>query len=54
MLVAGVRWKGKYEDTGKAMQQVGKHAGRHIRGKAMNLYYDGEHTRTRTSNPVSR
>ncbi len=41
--VAGLRWKGRYEETGKALQQVGKLAGRHIRGKPMNLYYDGEH-----------
>jgi DNA-binding transcriptional MerR regulator len=42
-LVAGLRWKGKYDETGKAMRQVGKQAGRHIRGKAMNLYYDAEY-----------
>jgi len=41
--VAGLRWKGKYSDTGKALQQVGKLAGRHIRGKPMNLYHDIEY-----------
>jgi DNA-binding transcriptional MerR regulator len=42
VLVAGLRWKGRYDETGRAVQQVAKQAGRHIRGKAMNLYYDGE------------
>jgi DNA-binding transcriptional MerR regulator/DNA gyrase inhibitor GyrI len=41
--VAGIRWKGRYSETGKALQQLGKLAGRHIRGKPMNLYYDGEY-----------
>ena len=41
--VVGMRWKGRYADTGKALQQLGKLAGRHIRGKPMNLYYDAEY-----------
>jgi DNA-binding transcriptional MerR regulator/effector-binding domain-containing protein len=41
--VAGLRWKGKYSDVGKAFQQLWKLAGKHIRGKPMNLYYDGEY-----------
>lgn len=41
--VAGLRWKGKYAETGKAIKQLAKLAGRYIRGKAMNLYYDGEY-----------
>ncbi len=41
--VAGIRWKGRYADTGKALQQLGKLAGRYIRGKPMNLYYDDEY-----------
>ncbi len=41
--VAGLRWKGKYADTGKAFQQLGRLAGRYIKGKAINLYYDGEY-----------
>jgi effector-binding domain-containing protein len=41
--VAGVRWKGRYDECGKAFQKIGKLAGRHIRGHAMNLYYDGDY-----------
>ena len=41
--VAGLRWKGRYEETGKAFQRLGRTAGRYIAGKAMNLYYDGEY-----------
>ncbi len=41
--VAGLRWKGRYDECGKAFQKIGKLAGRHIRGHAMNLYYDGEY-----------
>ncbi len=43
MLVAGLRWKGRYDETGRTIQQVGKLAGRYIRGKPLNLYYDGEY-----------
>ncbi len=41
--IAGLRWKGSYADTGKALQQVGKLAGRFVRGKPMNLYHDIEY-----------
>jgi len=41
--VAGLRWKGRYSDCGKPMAQLGKLAGRHIRGPAMSLYYDTEY-----------
>jgi len=41
--IAGLRWKGRYGDSGKAFKQVGKLAGRHISGKAMNLYFDTEY-----------
>jgi len=41
--VAGLRWKGRYAETGKAFQRLGRLAGRYIAGKAMNLYYDGEY-----------
>jgi len=40
--VAGLRWKGRYSDCGKAFQKLGKLAGRNIRGNAMSLYYDSE------------
>lgn len=43
MLVAGIRMKGKYSDCGKGFGQLGKTLGRHINGKAMCLYYDGEY-----------
>jgi DNA-binding transcriptional MerR regulator len=43
VLVAGLRWRGRYSDAGKAFQQLGKLAGRHIRGKPMNLYYEHEY-----------
>ncbi|MBB6521875.1 MerR family transcriptional regulator [Pseudoteredinibacter isoporae] len=42
-LVLATRWKGPYSDTGKAMSVLYKTAGRHGRGPAFNLYYDGEH-----------
>jgi effector-binding domain-containing protein len=41
--VATLRWKGRYADTGKAFSRLGKFAGRHIRGKPLNLYYDSEY-----------
>jgi DNA-binding transcriptional MerR regulator len=41
--VAGLRWKGRYSDVGRAFQQLGKLAGRHIRGNPMNLYYETEY-----------
>jgi DNA-binding transcriptional MerR regulator/effector-binding domain-containing protein len=43
MLVAGVRMKGKYSDCGRGFAQLGKLIGRHICGKALGLYYDGEY-----------
>ena len=43
LLVAGIRWKGKYQDTGTYFGKLGKAVGRHISGKAMNLYFDMEH-----------
>jgi DNA-binding transcriptional MerR regulator/DNA gyrase inhibitor GyrI len=41
--VAGLRWKGRYGDVGKVFSKLGKLAGRNIRGKPMNLYYDAEY-----------
>jgi DNA-binding transcriptional MerR regulator/effector-binding domain-containing protein len=43
VLVAGLRWKGRYGDVGKIFAKLGKLVGRNIRGKPMNLYYDGEY-----------
>jgi DNA-binding transcriptional MerR regulator len=43
LFVASVRWKGTYDETGKAFGKLGKHAGRYTCGPAMNLYYDSEY-----------
>jgi DNA-binding transcriptional MerR regulator/effector-binding domain-containing protein len=43
VLVAGLRWKGRYGDVGKIFAKLGKLIGRYVRGKPMNLYYDGEY-----------
>ncbi len=43
MLIAGVRMKGRYSDCGKGFAKIGKALGRHLCGKPLNLYYDGEH-----------
>jgi DNA-binding transcriptional MerR regulator/effector-binding domain-containing protein len=43
VLVAGIRMKGKYSDCGTGFARLGKAMGRHIAGKALCLYYDGEY-----------
>ena len=43
LLIAGYRTKGKYQEVDKGFKLLGKTFGRHINGKAMNLYYDGEY-----------
>ena len=43
MLVAGIRMKGKYGDCSAGFARLGKAVGRHICGKPLNLYYDGEY-----------
>ena len=43
MLIAGYRMRGKYNEVGEGFKMLGKAMGRHINGKAMNLYYDGEY-----------
>jgi DNA-binding transcriptional MerR regulator len=43
MLVAGIRMKGKYSDCGIGFARLGKAVGRHIKGKCLCLYYDGEY-----------
>ncbi len=43
ILIAGIRIKGRYSDCGKVFGQLAKKVGRHIGGKAMCLYYDGEY-----------
>lgn len=42
MLVAGIRMCGKYAESGKGFAKLGRALGRHICGKGMCLYYDGE------------
>ncbi len=43
LLVAGWRMKGKYSGCGAGFTRLGKTIGRHICGKAMCLYFDGEY-----------
>jgi DNA-binding transcriptional MerR regulator/effector-binding domain-containing protein len=46
MLVAGIRMRGKYIDCGDGFAKLGKAVGRHISGKAICLYFDGEFRET--------
>jgi DNA-binding transcriptional MerR regulator/effector-binding domain-containing protein len=43
LLIAGIRMKGKYSECGAGFARLGKAIGRHIAGKALCLYYDGEY-----------
>ena len=43
MLVAGVRMTGRYERCGEGFSKIGRAMGRHICGKPLCLYYDGEY-----------
>lgn len=43
VLVAGIRMTGCYGDCGKGFAALGKKVGRHISGKPMCLFYDGEY-----------
>lgn len=43
VLIAGIRMKGRYSDCSAGFSRLGKAAGRHICGKAICLYYDGEY-----------
>jgi effector-binding domain-containing protein len=38
--IAGIRWKGRYGDTGQYFGKLGRAVGRHIAGKSFNMYYD--------------
>jgi DNA-binding transcriptional MerR regulator/effector-binding domain-containing protein len=42
-LVAGVRMRGKYSDSGSGFSKLSKAVGRYIAGKALCLYYDKEY-----------
>ncbi len=46
MLIAGIRTRGSYSETGQLLSRLGRSIGRHIRGKPLNLYYDSEHKET--------
>jgi DNA-binding transcriptional MerR regulator len=43
LLIAGVRMKGKYSDSGKGFSQIGKSLGRYISGKCFLLHFDTEY-----------
>jgi hypothetical protein len=43
ILVASIRWKGKYNDSGKAFSKLGRAVGMGIAGKPIGLYYDLEY-----------
>jgi DNA-binding transcriptional MerR regulator/effector-binding domain-containing protein len=43
LLIAGVRFKGKYSDCGDAFGKIGKAMGMNICGKALCLYYDSDY-----------
>jgi len=43
VLIAGIRYQGKYNDCGKAFSKISKTMGRFICGKPINLYYDCEY-----------
>jgi hypothetical protein len=43
LLVAGIRGKGAYSDSGKRFARLGRAVGHHICGKPINLCYDEEY-----------
>lgn len=43
LIVAGIRMKGRYDECGSAFGKLGRLLGRHIAGKPLCLYYDGEY-----------
>jgi DNA-binding transcriptional MerR regulator/DNA gyrase inhibitor GyrI len=43
LLIAGVRMKGRYSESGKGFAKIGKALGRHIAGKCFLLHYDNEY-----------
>jgi effector-binding domain-containing protein len=38
--IAGIRWKGRYGDTGRYFGRLAKHLYRYMAGKPFNMYYD--------------
>jgi len=43
LLIASIRWKGKYRDCGQAFSKLYGAMGRYVCGKPMDLYYDEGH-----------
>ncbi|MAT68617.1 MAG: MerR family transcriptional regulator [Planctomycetaceae bacterium] len=43
LLVAGIRMRGRYDECGPVFGKLCRALGRHIAGKCMCLYYDGEY-----------
>jgi DNA-binding transcriptional MerR regulator len=43
LLVAGVRMTGRYDECGRGFGTLGRTLGRHIAGKPLCLYFDGEY-----------
>ncbi len=43
VLVAGIRAKGRYEETGKRLGKIARAVGRHLAGAPLGLYFDGEY-----------
>ncbi len=43
ILIASIRYKGRYEECGEYMGRIARAMGRHISGKPLNLYYDSEY-----------
>jgi DNA-binding transcriptional MerR regulator len=41
--IAGIRWKGRYCDTGQYFSRLFRAVGRHMAGRPFNLYYDEGH-----------
>lgn len=43
IIIAGIRFKGKYDEVGKYIGKLIKHCSRYIKGKNFSLYYEGEY-----------
>jgi len=43
VVIAGLRMKGRYEDCGRGFSTIARVMGRHLTGRPLCLYYDGEY-----------
>ena len=43
MVIAGLRMKGRYEECGRGFSTIARMMGRHLSGRPLCLYYDGEY-----------